>query len=186
MRLQLLFWMAASTLLLHADPVLLIQPQPGGRIQVAPGAINGWGFEMTGDPLYWISITGSQMVVESNPGIGSYVDLIGTQGGPSAGALAPNATWSQPVFSEVLGEGLGQYWMGPGVAPGTVNEGTIWVFYESFSADPSGCGGACLVGSGILSVPFEVSTPSAVPEPSTWAGGVVAGVLALAARRRRQ
>jgi hypothetical protein len=126
------------------------------------------------------------MVMESNPGFGYYLDLIGQQGGPSAGALAPNGTWSQAVFSEVLGQGLGKYFMDPGVLPGTVNEGTIWVFYESFSADPSGCGGTCLVDSGILSVPFQVvSAPSAVPEPGTWAMGAIGGVLALAARLRR-
>ncbi len=163
----LLTLLAAGTAL--ADPALLIYPQPdGAAINGAPGQAVGWGFKLTGDSSNWVSITGSLLLFETNPGIGFYNDLIGLQGGPTGGALAPNATWQQG-YDAWKREGLGEFVIDALAMPGDSNGGGLLVLYELFSADPNVCGSACLNGSGSILVPFNVNVTAApaVPEPGT-------------------
>ena len=176
---KLFMLIALSCACASADPLLQILPQPAGQIQGTAGQDTGWGFQLLGDPVFWVSVTGSQLVVESDPSLGFYTDLIGLQGGPSSGALSPNGFWQQS-FDANLGTGLGFYSILPNTPSGLTNNGTLWVFYEYFSADPSSCGGTCLAGSGILSSPFSV-TVSTVPEP----GGAALVLTALVLLVRR-
>jgi hypothetical protein len=167
---------------------------PANPTAAAPaGSAVGWGFSVTGDSNYWISVTSAFVLSESNPSIGFFFDLIGPQGGPTGGALAPNGLWSQDYNPEPSSwAGLGFYAILFPAAPGSTTAGTIRVQYERFSDNPMTCGG-CLLNEDpqYADLPFSVTVAppqtSAVPEPSTWvmwAGGACALAALQRARRR--
>src|SRR4051812_30050619 len=84
-----------------------------GRIQGTPGSNVGWGFNIVNDsPVDWISFVLSFPVNETNPALGTYVDLVGPQGGPVNFTLGPNQSWMQ-VFSEIDFTGAGLYMIDP-------------------------------------------------------------------------
>lgn len=160
-----------------APIVTLDQPDLVGL----PGQTVGWGFQavseiLTGPPVEdgqeWITFTGSFLLTESNPSIGSYVDLIGSLGGPENFVLPPGyGAWNVPFdFNQFLG--LGVYFVEPQVVPGAVNSGIIRVLYERWSDDPNLCS-ECNLGSGELDLAFSVTVtdelPEPIPEPGTWA-----------------
>ena len=172
-----------------ASPVVELNPVTGDITGIAGGA-TGWGFRMTADPTLWVSVIGTFTLFETNPLLGSYLDLIGTQGGPNAGILAPGAAdWAQG-YNPTIGLGLGMYFIDPSALAGDSNAGTIRVLYESFSDDPNTCGG-CSVDSGYLDAPFSVTV--AAPEPGTMVlfgfGGallLIAGTTRYSNRRDRE
>ncbi len=182
--------LSASTL--FAEPIVTLTPGPGGSGPALPNQAVGWGFSVTGDSTYWISFTSSFILSESNPSLQLiYVDLIGMQGGPSSGVLAPGASWQQDYVANMFGAtGLGFYTIN-GLAPaGATSSGTIRVQYERFTANPLECDGSCQVDepAQFKDLAFTVavaSENSAVPEPSTWAM-LAAGVGALAIGRARR
>jgi hypothetical protein len=190
-------FLAAACLLsaptLFAEPIVTLTPGPNGSGPALPNQAVGWGFSVTGDSTYWISFTSSFILNESNPSLQMiYVDLIGMQGGPSSGVLAPGASWQQDYIANMFGAtGLGFYTIN-GLAPaGATSSGTIRVQYERFTANPIECGGSCQVDepAQFKDLAFTVtvaSETSSVPEPSTWvmlAAGV--GALAIGRARRR-
>ncbi len=174
-----MLWAAA----LMAAPVITLDPADGA-LTGAPAGTVGWGFTLTPDATEWITVTGSFLLTESNPSLGFYGDLIGSQGGPSGGLLppAPQPDWVQS-FDLGLFTGLGFYSIDPFAAPGAINSGTIRILYERFSDDPTTCGD-CYLGSGELDAAFSVTVAdNAVPEPSTWLL-LPAGTIAILAKRR--
>lgn len=147
---------------LVAAPLVSLVPASGVALG-PPGGLTGWGFAITPDPLYWTTFAGVIPLAETNPAVGVFLDLLGPQGGPTGGVLAPGApVWMQSPIP-FLGLGLGAYVVDPAAAVGSWNEGEFLVLYELFSGDPSNCGG-CFVESGAVFAPFAVQV---VPEPGT-------------------
>jgi hypothetical protein len=166
---------------LTAGPVMTLLP-PDGAIQGAPGAVVGWGFNITADSTLWTTIVGVVVFDESDPSLGLFVDLISPQGGPNNGSLAPGSPdWTQPSLP-FLGFGFGAYSISSSAAAGAMNQGQFLVLYELFSADPLTCGG-CFVDSGLTSLPFSVEV---VPEPGTSALITAGLALGWLVRRRRR
>lgn len=175
------FVLTAAMGIATAAPVLTLTP--AGTVSGAPGSAVGWGFSLTSDATEWIAVIASFTTDETNASLGFYVDLIGTQGGPTAGVLPPgDPDWVQD-FDLGLGTGVGYFQIFPGAPLLSENSGNIRVLYERFSADPATCGG-CQLGSEELIVPFSFRVDSAVPEPGTMAL-LCAGLGALAMWRRR-
>jgi len=180
--------LSASAVIAKADPVFQIVADPANPSASSPaGSAVGWGFSVTGDPAYWISVTSAFVLSESNPSIGFFFDLIGPQGGPTGGALEPNGAWSQDYNPDPASwAGLGFYAILFPATPGSTTAGTIRVQYERFSGNPMTCGG-CLLNEDpqYADLPFTVTVAppqvSAVPEPSTWAmwAGGACGLLLL-------
>lgn len=163
-----------------AAPVVTLVPG-GGAAQGPPGGLTGWGFEVTPDAVYWTTFTGVIAFNETNPALGLFLDLLGPQGGPSGGVLAPGAAvWTEPS-APFLGLGLGLYVIDGAAVAGAGNSGEFLILYERYSGDPASCGG-CFVDSGFASVPFMVQV---VPEPAT--GGLLAlGLYAMCSISQRR
>ncbi len=84
----------------------------------APGDVVGWGFSSTNDDFFQsISFGQSILINETNPSLGTYMDMIGPQGGPDNFAVDPGETWSQG-FSILSQQGLGSFTIDPGATPG--------------------------------------------------------------------
>ena len=134
----------------------------------------GWGFSSTNDDFFQsISFGQSILINETNPSLGTYMDLIGPQGGPDNFVVDPGQTWSQG-FSILSQQGLGSFTIDPGATPGASDFGSIRVFFNYADSTP-----------GSFDVPFFVLvTASNTPEPgTTWLllGG---GIAFFAARLR--
>ncbi len=171
---------------LMAAPVLTLSPS-GGSITGDAGATVGWGFDLSSDSTDWVSVIGIVPLSESNPALGVITDLIGPQGGPGIGALAPgSADWIQAV-DPIAGIGLASFTIDPGAQAGDFDSGMLLVLYELFSADPSTCGD-CFVGTGSADVGFQVTVTSTatVPEPGGASLSALAGLALLALSRIRR
>jgi hypothetical protein len=168
---------------LMAAPVLTLAPS-GGSIAGRADATVGWGFDLSSDSTDWVSVIGIVPLSESNPALGVITDLIGPQGGPGMGALAPgSADWIQ-AFDPIAGTGLASFTIAQGARTGDFDSGSLRVLYELFSADPSTCGD-CLVGTGSADAGFQVSVTSTatVPEPGGASLSALAGLALLALSR---
>jgi hypothetical protein len=153
-------------------------------VDAVPGALAGWGFTIYNESSTdWVSFSGSALVDETNPALGTYTDLLGPQGGPTNYALGPLATWTQP-FSDPNQTGVGEYAISISAVPGAVDSGSIRVMWDDFTSDPTTCND-CFGGSFSQDVAFQVTvdgqTTSSVPEPgSLWmvliGGACFAGV----------
>jgi hypothetical protein len=163
-----------------ATPMLTIDPL-SGSVAGQPGQIVGWGFTLTSDPSFWIGVTSSFLLTETNPAVGFYTDFIGSEGGPSNGVLAPGSPdWTQ-TFDDGLLTGLGSYAIDPGASPGDNDSGTLRVLYGVFTDDPNTCG-ECFNFAGSLDASFSVNVVDPVaPEPGTFA--LLLGAIALLTAR---
>jgi hypothetical protein len=172
--MKTLFLSLLLALGLQAAPLLTLDQ---ADLLARPGQTLSWQFRMEPDGLTWATVTSSQLLLETNPGLGIYTDMIGLLGGP-AGRLAP----SDPPWTGAVG----YYDVDPAAAIGDRNEALLWITYELFSDDPSTCDG-CLVFSGLrefaVSVEVVPEPSSEVPEPGTWT--LVVPGLALVAWRLR-
>ncbi len=147
---------------------LLLTLSPAGSVPGAPGTAVGWGFTLTSDPSEWIAVIGSFTTGETNPSVGFYFDLIGSQGGPAGGVLpAGDPDWVQDFDLGAL-TGVGFFQILPDAPVSSANSGNIHVLYERFADDPAVCGD-CYVDSGELVVPFSFVVDTEVPEPGTGA-----------------
>jgi len=145
--------------------VITLSPA-GGTIAGTPGATVGWGFRLEADPLDWISVVGIVPLGEDNPALGTFIDFISPQGGPTFGALAAGAPDWQQDFDLTQFQGFGSYTIDPGAVPGDHNSGTFLVLFESFTDNPATCG-SCFDSSGTAFLPFQVNVAAPAPEPGT-------------------
>lgn len=158
-----------------ALPAITFSTLPSsGVLTGAPGDTVGWGFSSTNDDFFQsISFGQSILINETNPTLGTYLDLIGPQGGPDAFAVDPGQTWSQ-AFDSVTASGLGTFTIDPAAALGSSDSGLIRVFFNYADSTP-----------GSFDVPFYVLVAASdAPEPGTvWM--LLAGGIGLIAARRR-
>ncbi len=159
--IRLLMGMALATASWGAPMLTIGAPhQTGGAGQTV-----GWGFTLTADEDYWVSVIGSYLDMQTNPSVGTYEDRIGVQGGPADFSLAPQALdWTQE-FDAAGFTGLGSFLIAPFAPIGSLNSAEVVVQLEYFSANPMTCG-SCYVGFEELRHPVSV-TVSDVPEPAT-------------------
>jgi hypothetical protein len=131
----------------------------------SPGQTVGWGFSLTADENYWVSVIGSYLDMQTNPSLGMYEDRIGLQGGPVDYSLAPQTpAWTQE-FDGAGFTGLGAFLIDPFAPDGSLNSAEVVVQLEYFSGNPMTCGD-CYVGFDELRQSVSV-TVSDVPEPAT-------------------
>lgn len=142
-----------------------------GLITGAPGQLVGWGFSTTNDNSFEsISFSQSILIGETNPGLGTYTDFIGPQGGPDSFTVPATQTWSEG-FSAIGQTGLGSFQISTSAPIGSSDSGIIEVFYNLADSTP-----------GTFEVPFFVQVQQSTPEPGTWALIVAPALLIL--RRR--
>jgi hypothetical protein len=162
-------------LLAGALPAATFSTLPGtGVLTGAPGDTVGWGFSSTNDDFFQsISFGQSILINETNPSLGTYIDLIGPQGGPDNFAVDPGQTWSE-AFNSVNQVGLGLFTIDPSAPLGSSDSGSIRVFFNFADSTP-----------GSVDVPFTVLVAASdAPEPHT-AWLLLAGGLGFIAARRR-
>ncbi len=146
----------------QADIIITMNPA-NGNISGNPGDTVGWGFTITADPSNFASIDSVQLAFDTNPSLGIFTDLLGPQGGPSQGFIAPSPSgpWTEN-FDATAGLGIGSYQISPLAAPGQQDTGTLAVFYDLFSADPSTCS-SCYIQTNEIDLSVSVT---AAPEPA--------------------
>jgi len=127
----------------------------------APGETTEFGFTVQSDPTLWVTFVASFTLFETNPSLGFYSDIIGTEGGPTDFALPPGAPdWTTQ---------LGSFTIDPSALPTAEDSGTIRVLFQRYAGDPGVCSATCFVDAGSMDVPFQVTVTSApAPEPGTW------------------
>lgn len=169
---------ASANVTLALDPV---------TISGTPGQAVGWGFSLTPDSVYYISVSSALVDTETNPGLGFFSDWISLSGGPSSGVLPPGGpAWIQS-YDPLAGTGFGEYVIDPGASAGDGNGGLLLLIYSRYSADPNVCG-SCFVDTQLINAQFGVNVtspgPTPVPEPA-WTTAIGLAALLAAARRRR-
>ena len=173
--------LAAVTAPLSAT-VITVDPA-SGDITLFPGQPYGWGFSITNDStLDTISFTGSVLVNETNPGLGTYTDFIGPQGGPSMEAtLGPLGVWIE-AFSDADQTGIGEYVLAPGTPDGAQDSGSLRVEWDEWDGDPATCN--CAPAQFTEDVPFQI-TAASVPEPaSLWMAALGSSLLLVRLRKK--
>lgn len=187
MRTTILLCAAFLTLPALGQAVTITFNPVSGAVDGVPGSLVGWGFTIYNESSTdWVSFSGSALVDETNPALGSYMDLLGPQGGPSDFSVAPLATWTQ-VFNDPDQTGVGEYAISMSAVPGAVDSGSIQVMWDDFTGDPTTCGD-CFDGSFSQDVAFQVTvdgqTTSSVPEPNTLWLALIGGACFAGMRRR--
>ena len=186
MRTTILLCAAFLALPALGEAVTIQFNPPSGVVDGEQGSLVGWGFTIYNDSSTdWVSFSGSALVDESNPVLGSYSDFLGPQGGPTDFALAPLATWTQP-FSDPNLTGVGEYAISASAVPGAVDSGSIQVMWDDFTGDPTTCSD-CYGGSFSVDVPFQVTVDgqtSSVPEPGSLWMVLIGGACFAGVRRR--
>jgi hypothetical protein len=183
---QLAFLAITTALLVpaaQADIIITMDPT-NGVISGNPGDTVGWGFTITPDPTNFASIDSIQLAFDTNPSLGIFTDLLGPQGGPNQGVIAPSPAgpWTES-FDATAGLGLGSYQISSLAGFGQQDTGTLAVFYDLFSADPSTCS-SCYIQTNEVDLSFSVtSSVTSVPEPAP-ALLLMAGLASLCLARR--
>jgi hypothetical protein len=167
---------------LRAEVILTLNPT---TISGAAGQVIGWGFTLTADPLYWVTVSSALIDTETNPALGFFSDWISLAGGPDNGVLTPGgSTWSQS-YSAALFTGFGEYAIDGGAVPGDGNSGSFLLIYRRYSADPNLCG-SCFIDTQVTTAPFGVNVEvAAAPEPPWTAAIGLACLAAYTLMRRR-
>lgn len=183
MRTLTLLCLTLAAVIVPLPATTITLDPPSGDITLLPGQPFGWGFTITNDsPLDTISFTGSVLVNETNPGLGSYTDFIGPQGGPSLEAtLAPLDVWTE-TFSDANQTGIGEYLLAPGTPDGAQDSGSIRVEWDQWDGDPATCN--CSPAQFSEDVAFQV-TAASVPEPASLWMAALGGALLLLRRRKK-
>lgn len=147
----------------QASPEFSLNPF-SGNIAGSAGSNVGWGFTLTPDSTFWISVLTSSLTDESDPGLGVYTDFIGSQGGPVNAVLGPGSPDWMETFDFVSQVGVGSFSIDPAAPAGAIDSGILDVEYETFSADPNVCG-SCGIGFADATADVSVQV-TATPEPA--------------------
>ena len=134
-----------------------------------------WTFTAVPDSSNYTTFTSSFLLFESNSSIGFYMDSIGALGGPVDFMLPPGSpNWS---------DSLGSFTIDSLAPAGAVNNATLRVLFETYSAIHCNAG-SCFVSSGWEDLSVSV-TIAPIPEPaSAWL--VLFGIGASVAASRRK
>lgn len=140
--------------LLQGAPVFTLTPS--ADLTAAPGATTGWGFDITPDNLFAISIISTFVVDPSDAAFGTYTDLVSLIGGPDSGFLLPGPHWIQPPQS-----GIGSFQLAPD-AQGTLTA-LLHIDYEVYEVNNGSP--RDFVSTESVELPISVT---ATPEPACW------------------
>jgi len=170
----------------HARASIIVSLDPqDGAIAGIPGQTVGWGFTILPDPVDWATIVVTTISFDTNPGLGTYQDYLGPQGGDDDSALAPRTYEWAENFDPLTLQGVGGYTLSANAAAGEINYGTLSIVYELYSQDPKTCPD-CYLSTEEVELPFLVT---AVPEPDSFTlllcGLVTLGAGVTIARCRR-
>jgi hypothetical protein len=162
-----------SGAILHADTAALTLTPASGVVWGAPGgAATGWGFSLQWDGVTnWLSVTSVQFQFQTNPGLGTFTDFMGPQGGPVDFAVQPATTWSQ-AFNFGASQGLGAYQVAAGQPLGAQNSGSLVVNYDVFDGDPGTVGTYVTSGSVAANATVNAPEPLALGELAAMVLGV--------------
>jgi hypothetical protein len=140
--------------LLQGAPVFTLTPS--ADLTSGPGATTGWGFDITPDNLFAISIISTFVVDPSDAAFGTYTDLVSLLGGPDSGFLLPGPHWIQPPPS-----GIGSFQLAPD-AQG-IFTALLHIDYEVYAVNGGSPGD--FVSTESVELPISVT---ATPEPASW------------------
>ena len=153
---------AQASVTFSLDPV-------SGNISGNRGDTIGWGFTVSNDTPYWLSVSGSGFVMDKDLSWGTYVDF-STNSVPVAPVFYLNPTLLTMPFNLIDVTGAGSFAISPDTPFGDRATGQITFSYDIYYSDPSK-GGAQLLpggdGHGSFSINATVAT-TVVPEPSTY------------------
>lgn len=159
-----IFCLAAS--FTFAAPIVQSIPVDG-LIAGQAGDTVGLGFDVSADPVLFVSFTASFTLFETDPSLVSYTDFIGTQGGPDNAVLPPNSPDWVEQFDAANQMGIGSFVIDSSAQAGSIDTGTIRIEYDEFRGDPNTCGD-CYVASAFQDVSFTVQVnPQAQAMPVT-------------------
>ncbi len=159
-----------------AAPVLTLQNS--GAVAGNPGAILEWKGTLTADPAYFTVITSVQSTFADfpggvsglTPGVSAILPLLFAD--PSV-KLAPGAPMNVSVASVQIR---------PDAVPGASEGGQLFVTYDLY--DATGQQVFPDDDFGFLTLDASILVTNPIPEPSTYAYLALAGVAALALRRK--
>src|SRR6516164_4764652 len=154
----------------------------GGPLTASPGATTGWRFTLTWTSAdEWASVTGSALINETNPLLGTFTDFIGPQGGPDLFAVDPSSSWTE-TFDGTSSLGLGSYTIDPAAAPLAMDSGQIVVYFDVYDGPPATTGN--YVQSEQVTANFTVQAVDSVPEPASLWMAAIGAAFMMALRRR--
>ena len=164
----------------------------GGNLQGPAGGVVGWDFQLTNDdPDNYLFVNFTEFTdgttVPGAPFMNCSGDCYSDLLGPAGLVLAPSGgTGDSAGGLYSLGAGIGSFLIDSTAPLGTLADGSIVVYFTLYSdADLSAS-----VGTGyalaLASVTVNQEAPAAVPEPATAGLASTAGLMLLAALRRRR
>lgn len=174
--------------------LLLAATLPGASLTLSPAAVNGyagqtvgWGYTLTGDPLYHLVVTSVQSDFADFPGgVGAdapaVTDIASGYFLMNSFAIAPGGSFTQGFGP---GTGLASFRIRPDAPAFAQESGSLFVYYDLYDGDPNNGGSQVFPSNDPLVVTAAAQVNvEPVPEPSTWL--LTCAGLALAAGRRRR
>lgn len=180
--MRALFLLGLLTAGLQAAPVITLTPS--ANLTAAAGGITGWGFEITTDSQYAISILGTFLADPSDAAFGSYTDIVGMVGGPDAGYVGAGTNWVRPFVYDAdpfAASGMGWFEEAPGASG--VFTALLHVDYEVYEWIGNAPGDYVGTESVELPVSLTVDDTVVTPEPGSWI--TVLGLAVVAWRKVR-
>jgi hypothetical protein len=160
--------------------VLTMTPLPAA--QATPGDFAGWGYTFYENDG-WAVPTFSEF--NPAPSSGLYLDFV-----PLADnflVISPFFIGQGQNFDPLSQTGIGEFFIDPATAPGTIIDGTITLHYDLYRLSPNVDPNSFLSGDNTVSanVSILVSAPAASsPEPAAWL--IVSSGLLLCLTRQRK
>jgi len=150
-------------------------------LDLSVGQTGGFGFSFTNDSRGFAVFNNSDLDQQSG-GYGIYTDFIGTQ--PDLVIVAPEATISQ-IFDNAAQTGAGSYTFWPAAKPGTTINGTLTIFYDTYSVSPNNPAFDSIADYlSSQSVSTNVNLVAvAAPEPTGWTLAAVGLILIVLSRK---
>lgn len=182
--MRALFLLGLLSAGLQAAPVMTLTPS--ADLTAMAGGITGWGFQITTDSQYAISILGTFLADPSDAAFGTYTDIVGMTGGPDAGYLGAGTTWIRPFVYDAdpfAASGMGWFEVAPGA--NWVFTALLHVDYEIYEWIGNSPGSYVGTESVEMAVSVTVQDTVVTPEPGNWVAALGLGLLAVAKARRR-